>query len=184
MNAKSNSIRCQIATMPEHIRDSMIMRSICFVQEHGIAPNFIFDGNDHQATHVVFYDGDEPIGSLRIRWFAEFAKYERTCFREAYRHPSVLKRCIRMTFEHVARKGYAKVMTQAEPRLARLWTILFKGEFIDTQPVQIPGHGEPYLSVIGAIDRHPCAITPESDSALLLRIEGEWDRPTAFEAHS
>ena len=33
-----------------------------------------FDGNDYQATHIIVYSGDEPIGTLRIRWFKDFAK--------------------------------------------------------------------------------------------------------------
>ena len=52
----------------------------------------IFDGNDYQATHVIVYSGDEPIGTLRIRWFKDFAKFERTAFRKAYRNIHVLKR--------------------------------------------------------------------------------------------
>lgn len=178
---RGNSLRCVIATAPEHIRDSMILRSICFVQELGISPAFIFDGNDHQATHVVFYDGDDPIGSLRIRWFAGFAKYERTCFREAYRNPFVIKRCIQTTFDHVARKGYTIVATQSEPRLTALWTKLFKFDVLDRPPVQIAGHPEPYLTVVGTIAPRDDAITLETDGAVLLRVEGDWDKPSAFE---
>ncbi|WP_234689268.1 hypothetical protein, partial [Allorhizobium ampelinum] len=140
MVTKYPDIRCQVAMTPDHVRDAMILRSICFVHEHGISPSFIFDGNDHQATHFVFYDGTEPVGSLRIRWFADFAKYERTCFRERYRHPYTVKRCIQMTFGHVGRKGYTQVLTQAEERLARLWTKLFDLEIADTPPIQIGEH--------------------------------------------
>ncbi|GAA3066581.1 hypothetical protein GCM10010520_12990 [Rhizobium viscosum] len=178
---KYPNLRCQVATTPDHVRDAMILRSICFVHEHGISPSFIFDGNDHQATHFVFYDGEDPVGSLRIRWFADFAKYERTCFREKYRHPFTVKRCIQMTFDHVARKGYTKVLTQAEQRLARLWTILFDLEIVDSPPVEIAGHPEPYLTVVGTIPASSDPITMESSSALLLRVEGQWDAPSSFE---
>ncbi len=64
-----NAIRCQVATTSDHIRDAMILRSICFVHEQGIAPGFIFEGNETQGTHFFFYDGTVPAGSLRVRWF-------------------------------------------------------------------------------------------------------------------
>ena len=175
-----NALRCQVATTSDHIRDAMILRSICFVHEQGISPDFIFDGNETQATHFIFYDGSDPIGSLRIRWFANFAKYERTCNRQKYRHPFVGKRCIQMTFPHVSRKGYTRIMTQAEPRLAELWERLFKGE-IAGRPVKIAGHPEPYVTVLGTVPADPDAITTGSDGAVLLRVEGEWDVPSAFE---
>ena len=175
-----NALRCQVATTSDHIRDAMILRSICFVHEHGISPDFIFDGNETQATHFIFYDVNEPVGSLRVRWFADFAKYERTCFRQAYRQPFMIKRCLQMTFPHVSRKGYTRALTQAEPRLAELWARLFKGEIVG-QPVQIAGHPEPYVTVLVSLPAHPDAITLRSDGAVLLRVEGEWDSPSVFE---
>lgn len=177
----SNSLRTVIATTADHMRDVTILRSICFVHELGIPPKFIFDGNDHQATHFVFYDGDEPIGALRIRWFAGFAKYERTCFREKARNPFIIKRCIQDTFEHVARKGYTQVTTQSEPRLTKLWTKLFGFQILDEEPAYILGHDEPYLTVVGTLTPHADPINLTSPSQVLLRVEGEWDRPSDFE---
>jgi len=177
----SNSLRAVIATSAEHMRDVTILRSICFVHELNIPSRFVFDGNDNQATHFVFYDGEEPIGALRIRWFAGFAKYERTCFREKARNPFIIKRCIQATFEHVARKGYTQVMTQSEPRLTKLWTKLFGFEALDDKPAYILGHSEPYITVVGTLKPHDEAITMDADSALLLRVEGDWDRPSDFE---
>lgn len=176
-----NSLRVVVATTPEHMRDVTILRSICFVHEQDISPNFIFDANDGQATHFVFYDGQDPIGSLRIRWFADFAKYERTCFREKYRNPFVIKRCIQVTFDHVARKGYTQVVTQSEPRLTKLWTKLFGFDVLDGEPVQIAGHPEPYLTVVGTIPAHSDPISVHAPSAVLLRTEGSWDLPSEFE---
>ncbi len=177
-----NSLRTVIATTADHMRDITILRSICFVHELGIPSRFVFDENDNQATHFVFYDGDEPIGALRIRWFAGFAKYERTCFRETARNPFVIKRCIQETFDHVARKGYTSVMTQSEPRLTKLWTKLFGFTVMnEEEPAFILGHDEPYLTVVGTLKPHADPVTMESPSAVLLRVEGAWDRPSDFE---
>ncbi|MGV1908540.1 hypothetical protein ACQZ5X_22790, partial [Agrobacterium cavarae] len=76
---------------------------------------------------------------------------------------------------------WPKVLTQAEQRLARLWTHLFDLEIVDTPPVEIEGHPEPYLTVAGSIPASSDPITMQSSSAVLLRVEGQWDGPSSFE---
>ncbi|MFD2236936.1 hypothetical protein [Aureimonas populi] len=177
---RKNSLRAVVATTPEHMRDVTILRSICFVHELDIPPAFIFDGNDSQATHFVFYDGDEPIGALRIRWFAGFAKYERTCFREKYRNPFIIKRCIQITFEHCARKGFTRIVTQSEPRLTRLWTKLLGLEVMEGKDTYLFGSEEPYHLLTGEIPAHPEPVSMDSPAEVLLRVEGAWDQADRF----
>lgn len=167
-------IRCEVAISERHMRDVVILRSICFIDELGIHPDFIFDGNDHCATHFIFYREDVPVGALRIRWFADFAKYERTCFRPAHRDPFTIKRCIRQTFGHVARKGYTRVVTQSDRRLTTLWTKLFGFAILPGEPVVLEGH-PPYLTVVGTIPADPDAIRFDTNGHTLLRTEGFWD---------
>jgi len=69
---------------------------------------------------MIVYARDEPIGALRIRWFKDFAEIERMAVREAYRNTHVLKASAYFVFNHVARKGYNKVITHAQPKYARL----------------------------------------------------------------
>src|SRR3954467_14802988 len=86
-----NQIRPEIVTTYEQLLHAYAIRSICFMEEHGVRAQQTFDGNDYQATHVIVHAGDEPIGTLRIRWFKDFAKFERTAFRKAYRNSHTLK---------------------------------------------------------------------------------------------
>src|SRR6266850_345208 len=103
-----NLVRAEIVTTYEQMLHAYAIRSICFMEEHGVKAQQVFDGNDYQATHVIVYSGDEPIGTLRIRWFKDFAKFERTAFRKAYRNTRTLKAAADFSFDHVARKGYDK----------------------------------------------------------------------------
>src|SRR6202051_5275589 len=123
--ANHNQIRAQVVTTYEQLLHAYAIRSICFMEEHGVRAQHTFDGNDYQATHMIVYAGDEPIGTLRIRWFKDFAKLERTAFRERYRNPHVLKAFVFFAFNHIARKGYDKVIAHAQPKYARLWRIAF-----------------------------------------------------------
>lgn len=119
-----NRIRAEVVTTYQQLMHAYAIRSICFMEEHGVPARHEFDGNDYQATHMIVYAGDEPVGTLRIRWFKDFAKLERTAFREAYRNTHVLKAFADFVFDHVARKGYDKVITHAQPKYARLWRII------------------------------------------------------------
>src|SRR5947209_4339477 len=109
--ASHNQIRTEIVTTYEQLLHAYAIRSICFMEEHGVLAQHEFDGNDYQATHVIVYSGDEPIGTLRIRWFKAFAKFERTSFRKDYRNIHTLRTAADFAFDHVARKGYDKVIT-------------------------------------------------------------------------
>lgn len=178
-----NQIRCEIVTTFEQLLHAHAIRSICFIEENGMKARLILDGNDYQATHVIVYSGDEPIGTLRIRWFKDFAKFERTAFRKAYRNVSVLKSCAQFAFDHVARKGFGKVITHAQPKYARLWRVVLGFKNADGKSaLYFKGHDEPYLELVKELTVPTNAISESTDPAILFRIEGYWDAPSEFEA--
>lgn len=179
----NNSIRVRLVTTMEQLRDVYAIRAICFMEEHGVAAGLAMDGNDLQATHVVVYDGEEPIGALRIRWFKDFAKLERMAFRKAYRSPKYIKITAAFVFAHIGRKGYAKVVTHAAPTYARLWRILLGFKTVDKPPAQYEGH-EPYVELVKDIAVPENAISLETDPIVLFRTEGEWDTASKYETAS
>lgn len=73
-NRDDNSVRMVVVTNGEQLLHAFAVRSICFMEETGLSAQQALDGNDYQATHIVAYSGDEPIGATRIRWFRDFAK--------------------------------------------------------------------------------------------------------------
>lgn len=178
-----NSIRTEIVTTHEQLLHAYAVRSICFMEEHGVPARHEFDGNDYQATHVVVYSGDEPIGTLRIRWFNKFAKFERTAFRKAYRNTHALKAAADFAFDHVARKGYEKVITHAQPVYARLWRIVLGFKNAEgKKPVYFEGHEQPYVELVKELTPPDNAISEDTDSYILFRVEGNWDVPSQYEA--
>src|SRR5580692_3110087 len=67
-------------TVVRSIEDFMrvvAVRSATFVAEQDCPYEEEFDGNDFSASHLLAYVGKEPVGCLRIRYFAGFAKLER-----------------------------------------------------------------------------------------------------------
>ena len=177
-----NQIRPEIVTTFEQLQHAYAIRSICFMEEHGVKAQQTFDGNDYQATHVIVYAGEEPVGTLRIRWFKDFAKFERTAFRQAYRNPHTLKKAAEFAFDHVARKGFDKVITHAQPKYARLWRMAFGFKNVEgKKPMYFDGHAEPYIELVKDLTPPENAISVSTDSVVLFRTEGFWDAPSKFE---
>ena len=178
-----NQIRTEVVTTYQQLLHAYAIRSICFIEEHGYPARQEFDGNDYQATHMIVYAGDEPVGTQRIRWFKDFAKLERTAFREAYRNTHVLKACAHFVFDHIARKGYDKVITHAQPKYARMWRIVLGFKNAEGKaPFYFDGHPEPYIELVKKLSPPENAISLHTDTAVMFRIEGFWDAPSAFEA--
>lgn len=178
-----NQIRTEVVTTYEQLLHAYAIRSICFMEEHGVKAQQTFDGNDYQATHMIVYAGDEPIGTLRIRWFKDFAKIERMAFREAYRNTHVLKAFVFFVFNHIARKGYDKVIAHAQPKYARLWRIVFGFRTVERKkPLYFDGHEEPYIELVKELTPPENAISVSTDPAVMFRIEGFWDAPSEYEA--
>jgi hypothetical protein len=177
-----NQIRAEIVTTPDQLLHAFAIRAICFMEEHGVSARQTFDGNDYQATHVIVYSGQEPIGTARIRWFRDFAKMERTSFRKEWRDSRTIKRSAEFIFDHIARKGYDRVLTHAKPKYARLWRMLlgFKPA-PGKEPVFFAGHDEPYLELVKELTPPGNAISPATDATVLFRVEGFWDACAEFE---
>jgi hypothetical protein len=187
MNAGTNhrsdaATRVEIVTTNEQLMHAYAVRSICFMEETGLAARRAFDGNDFQATHVVVYAGEEPVGAARIRWFSGFAKIERTAFRKAWRNPRVLKQAADFIFEHAARKGYSKAITLAKPQYAMVWIRLLGFRQIVGRPPSLSGEGEPFVQLIKDLPAAEDAISIDTDPNVLFRIEGSWHVPSAFES--
>ncbi|SDJ23357.1 Predicted N-acyltransferase, GNAT family [Halovenus aranensis] len=68
------------------LSDAYAVRQDVFVEEQNVSADEEWDGNDDDATHVVAYDGDYPVGTARLRTPEDgLAKIERVAVREPYR---------------------------------------------------------------------------------------------------
>ena len=177
-----NTIRMQVVTSSEQLMHALAVRAICFMEDTGLSAGQTFDGNDFQATHILVYAGDEPIGTTRLRWFSGFAKIERTAFRQAYRSARILKLCSDFIFDHVAQKGYNRLVAHAPPHYARVWQRVLGFEPVPGR-CAIPVAGlEPHIEIVKHLIPPGDAITANSDPIVLSRIEGAWRTPSSMES--
>jgi hypothetical protein len=176
-----NDIHMQVVSSPEQFMHAIAVRAICFMEDADLTVDQAIDGNDYQATHILAYAKQEPIGATRIRWFRDFAKIERTAFRPAYRSARILKLCSYFIFDHVARKGYDTLVTHAEPKFARVWEMVLGFERLEGRPPVVTEGHEPYIELVKKLSPPADAISLQTDPKVLFRVEGQWDKPGAFE---
>jgi hypothetical protein len=175
----NNALRFEIVTTLAQFMHVMAIRAIAYMERTQFPADQAFDGNDFQCTHILAYLGDEPIGAMRIRWFKDFAKVERTGFRPAYNANFYLKQMVAFVFSHIARKGYSRIITHASIKYARLWQIMFRMKRVE-KPAAIY-FGEEYVELEKTLEVPTNAVTSESPVEILFRTEGSWDETGRYE---
>lgn len=141
-----------------------------------------FDGNDLAgATHLLARAETEPVATMRIRWFAGFAKFERISVRAKFRGGQAAERLIEFGCRMAARKGYAKVLVHANQRLVGHWERVAQMRARLGRPAfeysQIS-----FVEMERNLVADPNALSIDSSPLVLVRPEGEWDRPGVLDA--
>lgn len=68
------------------LADAFAVRRAVFVDEQGVPEERELDGKDETATHIVAYDGPDPVGTARLREYDEATgKVERVAVLESRR---------------------------------------------------------------------------------------------------
>jgi GNAT superfamily N-acetyltransferase len=126
MNAIAQSIGGEAVTtkLAMKMEDSLhafAVRAACFIGELDIPYSEEFDGHDFGATHVIAYVGEEPAGTVRVRWFQSFAMPERLAVIQRYRGHNIagmlLERCRKLA----EGRGCNMLYVQALPGDVKYW---------------------------------------------------------------
>jgi predicted GNAT family N-acyltransferase len=161
-------------TLPE-IMQAMAIRSLVYLGEQACPYDEEYDGNDFAGTtHLILRRDGEPIGTLRIRWFADFAKVERVAVRREHRGGRATLMLILAAKRLAEKKNYRQILGYGQVRLIPFWEQYFNARirpgregfaFSDHDYVEMVVEGAP----------PPDALTLDSDPMVLLRPEGAWD---------
>jgi predicted GNAT family N-acyltransferase len=151
------------------------IRSATFVAEQDCPYDEEFDGNDFSAGHLLAYVGNEPVGTLRIRYFADFAKLERLAVRHEFRDRKLGTKLMRAGVELCRMKGYRRIYGRAQKDLL--------GYYLNMGWKQLEGSSEfffsdyAYIEIVFDTEPNPKAVRLGVDPYVLMRPEGRWDRP-------
>jgi predicted GNAT family N-acyltransferase len=170
-------LRVVVARTLDDLMRVVTIRALVYMGDQVCPFDEEFDGNDFAgATHLLLFHDREPIGVVRLRWFAGFAKLERLAIRAEYRGGAGLMLLAKAAFRHAEHKGYKRLMGHAQARLVPFWTRYFRGRLrADRRPFSFSGYE--YVEMEFDLSPPEDAVTIDSDPLVLLRPEGEWDRP-------
>jgi predicted GNAT family N-acyltransferase len=151
------------------------VRSATFVAEQDCPYEEEFDGNDFSASHLLSYVGREPVGCLRIRYFAGFAKLERLAVRHEYRNRHIGTRLMKAGVEFCRMKGYRRIYGRAQKDLLNYYVGMGWKPLEGSSEFFFSDYA--YVEIVIDTDAHPNAIALGVDPYVLMRPEGRWDRP-------
>jgi predicted GNAT family N-acyltransferase len=172
-----DDIAVDVARSISELMEVFAVRTLVYMGEQRCPYEEEYDGNDFAgATHLIARVGREPVGVMRIRWFASFCKVERVAVRRERRGGRVAQALIDAACAVAGRKGYRKILGHIQARLLPFW-IRYGGVrprpgrprffFSDHEYVEVERDLEPVRD----------ALTLDTPAMVLLRPEGAWDRP-------
>jgi GNAT superfamily N-acetyltransferase len=131
-----------------------------------------FDGNDFSATHLLGFIDGEPVGTIRIRYFADFTRIERLAVRPTHRKSRMSFRLAKAAFAWCRDKGYETVGGVARSELIPFWTMLGFRLTEGKDPIYI--YGQPHYDITLKLEPDTGAVRHMTDTMVLLRPEGRW----------
>ena len=170
-----------VAHTVDDLLQAVAIRAAVYMAEQDCPYAEEFDGNDFAgATHLIGRVDGAPAGCLRLRWFADFFKIERVAVLPRHRACGVAVALMQAAIQLGGRKGYRRLCGHVTPDLVDYWrrrigTTPRPGragfQFSDVDYVEVELRFQP------AAD----ALHMDSDPLVLLRPEGDWDRPGVLE---
>jgi len=177
MNAIAQSIggeaiTTKLAMKMEDSLHAFAVRAACFIGELDMPYSEEFDGHDFGATHVIAYVGEEPAGTVRVRWFQSFAMPERLAVIQRYRGHNIgqmlLERCRKLA----EGRGCNMLYVQALPGDVKYWE---KQGWRRLVSEEASSGAKRIVAMIKAVDPSKPLPDVEAPESIVLRPEPQLD---------
>jgi len=174
-NVARDPVTVEVVRSMDEMARVIAIRGAIYMGEQRCPFEEEFDGNDFSATHLICHKNGEPVGCMRIRYFAGFAKLERLAVRHEFRSRHIGTRLMKAGVEFCRAKGYRRIYGRAQKDLLSY--------YVNMGWKQLEGSSEfffsdyAYIEIVIDTDPNPNAITLGVDPYVLMRPEGRWDRP-------
>lgn len=176
----SRQISIKVASTNEDLIQALAIRAAVYMGEQSCPYHEEFDGNDFSGSHLIGYYGDEPASSLRIRYFAGFAKIERLAVRKEFRNSLLAFKTVRAGIDLCRKKGYRTLYGHAREGLVDFWSRFGARTKNDGRVITFSDHK--YTEMVVDVPPDEDAVTLDSDPYVILRPEGQWEYPGVLEA--
>ena len=171
-------ITIKLASTSDEMMQCFMLRAAVFMGEQECPYWEEYDGNDYTASHLILYVDGEPAASIRVRWFAGFAKLERAIILKRYRSYGLFLPFVGWAKEFCRKKGYPKAYLHGQKRL---WPIFEKDGFrkVDDKVFHFSDHE--YGAFACDLEVGADAPTVLTDPMVLNRPEDKLDMPGILE---
>ena len=177
--AGGKEIGITVARTFDDIMRVAAIRNSVYIGEQECPYTEEYDGNDFSAVHLLAYAGDEPVGCLRLRFFADFAKLERMAIRKEHRKSRAAIQLVQAGLKFCKKKGYRHVYGHIHERLVPFWSRF--GFRVKENTRRFVFSDFEYIEIVADIERDPDAITLDNDPYVMIRPEGRWHVPGVLE---
>jgi predicted GNAT family N-acyltransferase len=178
-DSKSEAISVTIARSLEDLVRVISVRSAVYIGEQQCPYSEEFDGNDLAGINLLGYAGNEPVGCLRVRCFAGFAKLERLAVRREFRKLRLGTKLMQAGVEFCRAKGYRWIYGRAEKNLLDYYLALGWRPLGHARRVVFSDHE--YVEIVFEASPSSDGISLETDPYILMRPEGRWHLPGVLE---
>ncbi len=177
-NVARDPVTVEVVRSMDEMTRVIAIRGAVYMGEQRCPFEEEFDGNDFSATHLICHKDGEPVGCMRIRYFAGFAKLERLAVRHERRGSGLAGRLIDAAIELCRKKGYSVFYAQAQKRYIKVWK---SRGFELMRSRELVFSDFDYVEVKLETEKHPQSITLDDDPYVIIRPEGRWDIPGILE---
>jgi predicted GNAT family N-acyltransferase len=176
--SKRPVVTIKLASTSDELLQCYALRAAVFMGEQQCPYWEEFDGNDYSASHLLLYVDGEPAASMRVRWFAGFAKLERAIILKRYRSMGLFVPFVQWAMSFAAQKGYPKAYLHGQKRL---WEIFERQGFrkVSERPFHFSDHE--YGAFAAELDVAADPPSVLTDPMVLNRPEDRLDRPGILE---
>lgn len=115
------AVTIKLAMKMEDSLQAFAVRAACFIGEQDIPYSEEFDGHDFGATHILACLGEEPVGTVRLRWFKSFAMPERLAVMQRFRGNGIGQLLVERCRQLAESRGANSLYTQALPQDVKYW---------------------------------------------------------------
>ncbi len=165
-------ITIKLASTSDELMQCFMLRAAVFMGEQACPYWEEYDGNDYTASHLMLYVDGEPAASMRIRWFAGFAKLERAIILKRYRSYGLFLPFVAWAKEFCRKKGYPKAYLHGQ---RRLWGIFERDGFRRVgEPFHFSDHE--YGAFVADLEVGEDTPTELTDPMVLNRPEDQLDQ--------
>jgi len=180
-------ITVDVARTFDDVIQAIAIRSAVYVGENGWAFSEDWDGNDFTCTHMLAKINGNSVGSLRIRYFGDFVKCERLAVLPNFRQKRYGGRGVAWELcdagiEFCREKGFTRFYGHSLVERVSFWSKIGRGAMKPMSDETFDCNGKPIVPMCGDLPPHPNRISLASGHYVIVRREGQWDKPGFWEA--